>query len=74
MAKRPNNITVPENPTAVTPDYVRRAVARYDAKVTKKVVVLNPDNDSDIMKAIKKDKNMPFSKLCKHLLREHYQL
>lgn len=65
MSKRKNNLT---------PQYVLEAVAKYDRKVTKKSVVLNPEVDGELLDAVKKDDGIKFSRLCKHLLRKHYGL
>lgn len=55
-----------------TPTYTRKAIKNYDKKVIKKQIVLNPDIDSDLLKAIKQD-DMAFSKRVKELLRDFYQ-
>lgn len=56
-----------------TPIYTLKAVKRYEQKVTKKNISLNPDIESDLIKAIESDKTA-FSTLVKRLLRKHYNL
>lgn len=57
--------------TAKTPVYTRNAVKRYDAKVIKKQVVLNPDSDAALIAAIAAD-DSAFSVRVKLLLKEFY--
>lgn len=56
-----------------TPSYTLKAVKRYEQKVTKKNISLNPDIELDLIKAIESDKTA-FGTLVKKLLRKHYNL
>ena len=60
---------------AKTPDYTRRAIATYDAKVTKKQIVLNPDkpDEAQLIEAINAD-DISFSKRVKEMLKEFYNI
>ena len=56
-----------------TPIYTLKAVKRYEQKVTKKNISLNPDTELELIRAIERDKTA-FSTLVKKLLRKHYNL
>ena len=61
------------NMTNKTKDYTLRAVKKYDAKVKKPQVVLNPDIESErlIIEAVAVNGDK-FSELCKTLLKQYY--
>ena len=56
-----------------TASYTMRAIANYEKKVVKKAVIINPDSDSELLKAIKND-NMAFGTRVKQLLKDFYKI
>lgn len=58
-----------------TKEYTLRAVRKYDAKVKKPQVVLNPEIESErlIIEAVAENGDK-FSELCKTLLKQHYSI
>lgn len=50
---------------------MKRAIKKYEKKISRKNVVFRSDNDSDLIEAIGAD-STPFSGLVKELLRVHY--
>lgn len=58
-----------------TKEYTLRAVKKYDAKVKKPQVVLNPEIESErlIIEAVAANGDK-FSELCKTLLKQYYSI
>ena len=56
-----------------TASYTMRAIANYEKKVVKKAVIINPDSDSELLKAIEND-DMAFGTRVKQLLKEFYKI
>ena len=56
-----------------TAPYTMRAIANYEKKVVKKAVIINPDSDSELLKAIEND-DTPFGTRVKQLLKEFYKI
>ena len=50
-----------------------RAIANYEKKVVKKAIIINPDSDSELLKAIEND-NVPFGTRVKQLLKDFYKI
>lgn len=61
--------------TPKTPKYTLKAVSKYDKKVKKPQVVLNPElpDEQAIIEAIKDDE-LSFSERCKFLLKKYYEI
>lgn len=59
-----------------TPDYVLRAVKRYDKKAKKVQIVFNLDKpaEAELYDKITADKSTPLSQLAKMLLAEYYEV
>ena len=58
---------------AKTASYTMRAIANYEKKVVKKAVIINPDSDSELLKAIEND-DMAFGTRVKQLLKDFYKI
>ena len=56
-----------------TAPYTMRAIANYEKKVVKKAIIINPDSDSELLKAIEND-NMAFGTRVKQLLKDFYKI
>lgn len=58
-----------------TPEYTRRAIARYEAKTVRKAIIFNPENalDKKILERLDSDKK-PFSQIVKECLSIHYNI
>ena len=56
-----------------TASYTMRAIANYEKKVVKKAIIINPDSDSELLKAIEND-NVPFGTRVKQLLKDFYKI
>ena len=50
-----------------------RAIANYEKKIVKKAVIINPDSDSELLKAIEND-DMAFGTRVKQLLKDFYKI
>lgn len=59
-----------------TPDYIRRAVKRYDSKVKKVQIVFNLEKPQEaaLYEAATAADNEPVSSLAKRLLMDHYNI
>ena len=58
---------------AKTASYTMRAIANYEKKVVKKAIIINPDSDSELLKAIEND-SMAFGTRVKQLLKDFYKI
>ena len=56
-----------------TASYTMRAIANYEKKVVKRAVIINPDSDSELLKAIEND-SMAFGTRVKQLLKDFYKI
>ena len=59
--------------TNKTPSYTLKAVAKYEKKIKKKSLVINPQVDAELLKAIKNDE-IAFSTRVKLLLKDFYKI
>ena len=58
---------------AKTAPYTLRAIADYEKKVVKKAIIINPDSDSELLKAIEND-DTPFGTRVKQTLKDFYKI
>ena len=56
-----------------TASYTMRAISNYEKKVVKKAVIINPDSDLELLKAIEND-SMAFGTRVKQLLKDFYKI
>lgn len=55
------------------PSYTRKAIARYNEKITSKRLPLRKDKDKALIEALENDTE-PFATLMRKLLLQHYNL